>query len=159
MNYVNYDYYLKLYGEEAIKEAEFNRFVWEASKKVDTYTTGIDGVKKLSLAFPEDENGAESIRRCICKIVDLMARIGKIEAQERALDEYITREDGIMHGKVVTSVTAGNESVSYGTGNINKAFSDPAEREKMYKTIITDCLSGVADNNGVYLLYMGVYPR
>ena len=157
MIYVDYEYYFKLYGEDAVKESIFNLYAWEACKKVDVYTTGVDGVKKLSVAFPEDEESIEAVMRCICKLVDLMARIGKIEAQERSIGEYIIKEDGTMHGRVVTSVAAGNESVSYGTGNVNRAFSDLAEREKMYKTIITDCLSGVTDNNGVNLLYMGVY--
>jgi hypothetical protein len=42
---------------------------------------------------------------------------------------------------------------------IDKALSDPAVKEKLFRDTIREGLSGVADANGVNLLYMGVYPR
>lgn len=158
MIYVDFEYYNKLYGEDAAKESEYNKFAWEACKKVDAYTMGADGVKKLSVAFPVDVEDAEIVKRCVCKLIHLMARIGEIEAIERSVSGYVTREDGAVHGKIVTSASAGNESVSYGNG-FDNAILDLNEREKMYKSIIISYLSGVTDSNGINLLYMGAYPK
>lgn len=155
--YVEYEFYTSLYGTDAIKEAEFNRLSWEACKKVDYHTTGVDGLKKLKHFFPVDEEDAEAVKRCVCKLIDTMQ---KMQIEENAFG-YVTREDGTFQGKLVSSVSAGNESISYSVGKnaINIAASDSATREKLYMDIITEYLSGVTDSNGVNLLYMGVYPR
>lgn len=155
--YVEYEFYTSLYGADAIKEAEFNRLSWEACKKVDYHTTGVDGLKKLKHFFPVDEEDAEAVKRCVCKLIDT---IQKMQIEENA-SGYVTREDGTVQGKIVSSVSAGNESTSYSVGKnaINIAASDSATREKLYMDIITEYLSGVTDSNGVNLLYMGVYPR
>jgi hypothetical protein len=54
-------------------------------------------------------------------------------------------------------------SVSYSTGSAKTAadiaVTDRKERKKMIDETIRDYLSGVADANGVNLLYMGVYPH
>lgn len=155
--YVEYEFYTSLYGADAIKEAEFNRLSWEACKKVDYHTTGVDGLKKLKHFFPVYEEDAEAVKRCVCKLIDTMQ---KMQIAENA-SGYVTREDGTIQGKLVSSVSAGNESISYSVGKnaINIAASDSAAREKLYMDIITEYLSGVTDSNGVNLLYMGVYPR
>ena len=67
-----------------------------------------------------------------------------------------------MHGKVVSSVSAGNESISYSVGSdtaINLAVKDLEARKKLIYATIREHLSGAKDANGVNLLYMGVYPR
>lgn len=155
--YVEYEFYTSLYGTDAIKEAEFNRLSWEACKKVDYHTTGVDGLKKLKHFFPVYEEDAEAVKRCVCKLIDTMQ---KMQIAEDA-SGYVTREDGTVQGKLVSSVSAGNESISYSAGKnaINASVNDSAVREKLYMDIITEYLSGVTDSNGVNLLYMGVYPR
>ena len=155
--YVEYEFYTSLYGADAIKEAEFNRLLWEACKKVDYHTTGVDGLKKLKHFFPSDEEDAEAVKRCVCKLIDAMHKVNLAEDASG----YVVKEDGTLQGKLVASVSAGNESISYSAGKnaINTAANDSAAREKLYMDIITEYLSGVTDANGVSLLYMGVYPR
>ena len=155
--YVEYEFYTSLYGADAIKETEFNRLSWEACKKVDYHTTGVDGLKKLKHFFPSDEEDAEAVKRCVCKLIDTMQKVNLAEDASG----YVAREDGTLQGKLVASVSAGNESISYSAGKnaINTAANDSATREKLYMDIITEYLSGVTDANGVNLLYMGVYPR
>ena len=154
--YVEYEFYTSLYGTDAIKETEFNRLLWEACKKVDYHTTGVDGLKKLKHFFPREED-AEAVKRCVCKLIDVMQKVNLAEDASG----YVVREDGTLQGKLVASVSAGNESISYSAGKnaINTAANDSAAREKLYMDIITEYLSGVTDSNGVNLLYMGVYPR
>lgn len=165
MGYVDYAYYSVLYGENALSEADFNRLSWEAERKLDLNTTGIDGVKKLKVAFPTDEDDAEAVKRCICKLIEIE---GNIEAATKRVTDaqgYILRDDGNLQGKVVTSVSAGNESVSFsakdGSANatlIDKAMSDKTMQEQLYRDTITEYLSGITDANGISLLYMGAYP-
>lgn len=156
--YVDYEYFSSLYGEQALSEEVFNRFSWEACKVVDHHTAGVDGVKKLKYFFPVDEDDIEAIKRCICELIQTMQ---KINLAEQNITGYTIREDGSVQGRVVTSVSAGNESISYSVGKtaFDTALNDLALREKFYGDIVRRYLSGVADLNGVNLLYMGKYPK
>ncbi len=164
MGYVDYEFYKSIYGKKAIPEADFNRLSWDACRKLDIATTGIDNAKKLKVAFPVDEDDAETVRRCVCKLIEIATAIEHAEETARSAQGYITREDGSLQGKVVSSVSAGNEAISYsvsGSSNatlFDKALSDKAVREQLYRNTITEYLSGIADANGVNLLFMGRYP-
>lgn len=160
--YVDYEFFTKLYGSDAVPHTDFNRFLWDACKKLDYYTTGVDGVKKLQVAFPTDD-GAESVKRCVCALINLMSNINQAEHNLRSATGFIQKEDGTVQGKVVSSVSAGNESISYSakTSNttlIEQAVSDRKVREQLFADTIKEYLSGVTDSNGVNLLYMGTYP-
>lgn len=161
MEYIRQDYYKGLYGD--ISKEEFSRLSWEACRRLDVLTTGIDGVKKLKLFFPTDEDDAEAVKRCACKIVNILHQIEAAEASANAGRGYETTEQGIR-GKVISSVSAGNESISYTTKAgaetaIDKAVSSVSSREKLLDGTIREYLSGVTDANGVNLLYMADYPR
>lgn len=162
MEYVDYGYYQALYGNKAIPDADFNRLSWEACRKLDVMTSGVDNVKKLKAAFPVNEDDAEAVRRCICKLIDAMSQIEKTADAINQGRGYVETVNGLQ-GKIVSSVSAGNESVSYSAGGrnetvIDKAIADKAAQDKLYADIITECLSGATDANGVNLLYMGRYP-
>lgn len=161
--YVDYEFYKALYGSDAVSESEFNRFSWVASKKIEKYTTGVDGVKKLQVAFPTDKEGQEAVKRCLCALIELTSNIVQAENNAKANTGYIEREDGTLLGKVVTSISAGNEKISYSTGEasatlISRAVEDKTMREQLFRDTIKEYLSGVTDANGVNLLYMGTYP-
>lgn len=164
MAYVDYEYYKSLYGDKAIPEADFNRLSWDACRKLDIATTGIDNVRKLQVAFPTDEYSAETVRRCACELVRIAYELEQAEERVRASQGYITREDGTVISKQVASVSAGTESISYATGGssggstlIDTVLTDKVAQEQLYKDIINEYLSGVEDANGVNLLYMGRY--
>lgn len=163
MGYVDYKYYQPLYGE--ISQEDFNRLSWEASRKLDIATTGIDNYCKLRQAFPADKYAKEAVKRCACVLINTMYQLAQAEAAATAAQGYTRREDGSLQGKVVTSVSAGNESISYsaqGTGQktmLSEALADANAREKMYQDIIREYLYGISDANGVNLLYMGEYPK
>lgn len=165
MAYVSYGDYTGLYGENAIDEKTFNRLSWYAEKKIDINTTGVDGVKKLKIAFPAEEEDIAAIKRCAMSLIDIMYRIEQAEENLKSAQGYVKREDGSLQGKIVSSVSAGSESIHYAVGNetnaatlIDMVLSDKTAQEKLYKDTIFDCLSGVMDANGVNLLYMGRYP-
>ena len=161
MGYVTYDYYKSIYGEDSMPETDFNRLSWEACRKVDTLT-----LNKLKFAFPTNEDDAEAVRRCVCKLIEIA---GQIEAANKRVTEgqgYITDESGALRGKVVSSVSSGSESISYtakaegGSTLIDAVLSDKAAQERLYRDTVREYLSLVPDSNGVNLLYAGIpYPR
>lgn len=160
MGYVTYDYYKSIYGEDSMPETDFNRLSWEAFRRVDALT-----LNKLKFAFPTNEDDAEAVRRCVCKLIEIA---GQIEAASKRVSEgqgYITDESGALRGKVVSSVSSGSESISYtakaegGSTLIDAVLSDKAAQEKLYNDTVKEYFSLILDSNGVPLLYRGLpYP-
>ena len=160
MGYVTYDYYKSIYGEDSMPETDFNRLSWEACRRVDTLT-----LNKLKFAFPTNEDDIETVRRCVCKLIELA---GQIEAANKRVLEgqgYTMDESGALRGKVVSSVSSGSESISYtakaegGSTLIDAVLSDKAEQEKLYNDTVKEYFSLILDSNGVPLLYRGLpYP-
>ena len=161
MNYIDYAYFIDLYGD-VISTQEFNFASWEAFRKLEYHTTGVDGIKKLKVAFPTDEDDAEAVKRCAAKMVYIAAQISAVEKSASKGRGYAETANGLQ-GKVISSVSAGNESVSFSTTSntatlIDKALNNKVVQEQLYRDTVTEYLSGVKDANGVNLLYMGVYP-
>ena len=158
--YIQYEEYTSLY--DPIDEKLFNRFSYDACRYLDRLTTGVDGVKKLKVAFPVDEDSAISVKHCAGKVINILLQIQEAEQSASVGRGYEKTESG-LRGKVVSSVSAGNESISYSAGSqitaIDAAVSDMASRDNLIFATIRQYISGVQDANGVNLLYMGVYPR
>lgn len=163
MAYVDYEYYKSLYGEENISEIDFNRVLWSAEREVDKATTGIDGVKKLKVAFPVDEDDAEVVKRCVVELVNFLYKLEEAEKNANSLYQLTERHDGTLQGKVISSVSAGNESISFAVGKssdtaLGNAVKGFQSREETIYQLIRSCLSGVSDAKGVNLLFAGRYP-
>ena len=87
----------------------------------------------------------------------------KAENSLNAMSQYTERTDGSLQGKVVSSVSAGNESISYAVGKsadtaISNAIKDLQSKDMAVYQFITSRSSGVSDANGVNLLFGGRYP-
>ena len=152
--YADIAFYKSLYGE--IAETEYARLAGHAAKLLDKYTTGIDGVQKLRVAFPADHDAQEWVKRCECAVLDLLSRVEKAEAAATAHKSA----NGQNVAGAVSSVSSGSESISYiASGSaINAAAADISTRERLIAATIREYLCGVKDAKGVNLLYMGVYP-
>ena len=162
MAYIDYEYYKSLYGEEKMQEAEFNRVLWDAEREIDKATSGIDGVKKLKIAFPLGDDG-EIVKRCIVELVNFLSKLEEAEKNANSLYQMTERHDGALQGKVISSVSAGNESISYAVGKsadtaISNAIKDLHSKDMAVYQFIASKLSGVSDLNNVNLLYAGRYP-
>lgn len=162
--YIDHSFYTSIYGD--IPEADFNRLLWDSQRRLDNETTGIDGYRKLQEAFPTNEYDNESVKRCLCKLVDTAKQIEEAEESARNARGYVQRTDGSYQSKIVASASAGNESISYASGSssatitaIDTALANFSEREKLYHNIIVESLMGIKDANGINLLYMGRYPH
>lgn len=162
MAYATYEQVAALYPE--IAEADYTRLSFLADREIDRLTTGVDGVRKLAVAFPSDEFGAAAVVRCEAEIINLMAQIEEAEAAMKAAASYTQRADGSYAAGAVASVSSGSESISYASFSaapktaVTVAASDMAAREKLYADKVRLYLSGITDANGVSLLYGGVYP-
>jgi hypothetical protein len=161
MAYITYTEYKSFCGGD-MDDVSFSRLEWEARKKLNYYTTGVDGYAKLKHAFPIDPDDAESVKRCMCKVVSILNQIEAAEQLADAVRGYTETENGLQR-KVISRVESGNESISYMEGNgissvIDAAVSDSFAREKLLRDTIREYLSGASDANGVNLLFLGRYP-
>lgn len=163
MAYVDYEYYKSLYGEKAIPETEFTRLLWDAEREIDKATSGVDGVKKLRVAFPTSNYDAEVVKRCVVELVNFLYKLEEAENNANSVGQYTERADGSLQGKVVSSVSAGNESISYAVGKsaetaISNATKSLQDKDMTVYAFITSRLYGTSDANGVNLLFGGRYP-
>lgn len=159
-SYVDYKFYKDLYGENAVPESDFKRISWEAQKRVDNLTFG-----KLKFAFPTNEDDAEAVKRCVCKLIEVAVAIESANKRVSDSQGYVSDDNGV-HGKVISSISSGSESISYtaksesGSTLIDAVLSDKAAQDKLYADTVKEYLAGVPDANGVNLLYAGIpYPK
>ncbi len=156
--YVTIDDYNAFYSD-GIQQDEFNRFALEADRVLDQATTGIDNVRKLKIAFPVDD--ADIVKGCACRIINLLKQISDAEAAAESARGYTEGAAGLQ-GKTVSSMSSGNESVSFSSSSnataIDRAIASPTARNQLITNVINVCLSGIEDANGVNLFYMGPYP-
>ena len=164
MIYADIEKYNTLFPSDPVDS--FDRLAWDASRLMDNLTTGVDGIKKLKFSYPTDEDDAEAVARCACNLVHLLYRLEVLAEQAEQATGYTKNDDGTYQSNLVSSRSAGNESISYANGsNLSKATimsaaaSDPLTREKLLRDTCTASLTGVHDANGVNLLYMGNYPE
>lgn len=164
MAYIDYEYFESINPESGITESEFSILLRKAEREIDKATSGVDNVRKLKVAFPTDVYDAETVKECVCDIVKMLHEIDKIEKMADSFRGAVERPDGTFVGKVVTNVSAGNESIGFSTNGfsfettLSNAAKGIKEKEITIKEFIYGCLSGVTDANGVNLLYDGKYP-
>ena len=146
---VSYAEFIAVYGSDALTLTAFNRFEFDAEVILDDWTTGIDGVRKLRVAFPTDPIDVAAIKRCVIELTKASADIDNIVQLSASGD-----------GGVVASKSSGSESISYrnDTSALLAAAKDVGTREAYVGMIVRRYLSGRSDANGVNLLYGGVYP-
>lgn len=154
MAYAEYSDYASMYGD--MEASRFDRLRFEASKAMDANTTGVDGVRKLRVAFPEDE--AEAIRYCCCKLIRILDQIERTADAGAVTD----RGDGTFASSIVTSVSSGSESMTFAQASasaVGNAAIDKGAKNALIMSTIREYLEGITDSNGVFLLYQGRYPN
>lgn len=159
--YISFAQFTTLY--DSIDENLFNRLAFDAERTIDNHTTGLDGVKKLRVAFPTAEYDAAAVMQCAGNVENLLHQIHEAEQTLNTARGYTETENG-LRGNVISQIQSGSESISYSeakhsTSSIDAAVADKTVRDKMIASTIREHLSGIKDANGVNLLYMGRYPR
>lgn len=159
--YVDFDHYKSIYGDRAIAEIDFNFFIRTAQRELDRATTG-----KLKFAFPTDESAVESVKDCLCELVNVFYKIDKIESSNlESQGTTIDETTGAIRGRVMTSKSSGSESMSFSAtaaraddSTYMRAAAEPNAKKQLLKDTVDEFLTGVDDNNGINLLYLGPYP-
>lgn len=159
--YITFEQFGMLY--DPIEEKLFNRLSFDAERLMDNHTTGVDGIKKLRIAFPTDEYAITAVMHCAGSIVNLLNQIHKAEQAAEIGRGYTETAQGLQR-KIISRVESGNEAISYSetklsNSSIDAAVADKSVRDAIIASTIKEYLSGVTDANGVGLLYMGPYPR
>lgn len=158
MSYADYAFYKNTYYGETIPEDAFLRFAERASEKLDAVTFG-----RLEEKMPQKETAYIKIQKAVCAVADALYQVDLIRKSTMESVGVITNQDGTVKGKMVTSVSSGSESISYGTASgsassnaYSKAAADAGEEQRLVMSIITGYLAGVTDDNGICLLYAGL---
>ena len=159
--YITFEQYGTLYDQ--MEEKLFNRLLFDAERMIDNHTTGLDGVKKMRFAFPNEEYAVAAVMHCAGNIVNLLYQIHEAESVAAMGRGYTETEQGLQR-KIISRVESGSEAISYSEtklshSSIDAAASDKAVRDQIISSTIREYLSGVTDANGVNLLYMGPYPK
>lgn len=158
MAYTDYEFYTTKYYGDTVPESEFPKYVDRASDRIDmiTFDRLVDGL-------PEDERANTKVQKAVCAVAEALYQIDQIKKASMETVGTVTREDGTVSGKVVSSVSSGSESISYVTGAsggssdiYSQAAMDKKVENVLLRKIATEYLAGVTDNKGVCLLYAGL---
>lgn len=157
--YADFEYYQTVYGGAVFGSAPaYEPYRRKAERRIDLITT-----EKLSFAFPVEEKAADTVRDTVCEMAEFLYQVDCYKQAADSAVGIIAQSDGTVKGKVIKSVSSGAESVTYSSaGDIKTAVSEAARDRKVLDTevysITRSNLAGVADANGINLLYAGPYP-
>lgn len=156
MAYTDYKFYTKKYFEKIIPENEFREYAERASDCIDNYT-----MDRLVDGLPENERAELKVQKAVCAVANEMYRIEQAKKASMDAIRTIQREDGTVVNKTVSSVSSGNESISYANWNSQSnrysvAATNVQEEKKLLLEAAVSYLFNVTDDNGVHLLYRGI---
>lgn len=158
MAYADYKFYTEKYYGDTVPESDFPKYAERASDRIDSVT-----FDRLVNGFPEEERAVTKVKKSVCAVADALYQIDQIKKASMESVGTVTREDGTVVSKAVSSVSSGSESISFATGSSGgtesiygqSAIDKKVESVLLYQ-IATEYLSGVTDNKGICLLYAGM---
>lgn len=158
MAYADYKFYTEKYYGDTVPESDFTKYSDRASDRIDMIT-----FDRLADGLPDDERSQTKIKKAVCALADAIYQIDQIKKASMETVGTVTREDGTVVNKAVSSVSSGAESISYVTGTsgsntdiYSQAAMDKKVENVLLRQIVTDYLSGVVDKKGICLLYAGL---
>ena len=158
MAYADYQFYTEKYYGDTVPESDFPKYAEHASDRIDAIT-----FDRLVNGFPEEERAVTKVKKAVCAVAEAMYQIDQIKKASMESVGTVTREDGTVVSKSVSSISSGSESISFVTGNsggtesiyVQAAVDKKVESVLLYQ-VATEYLSGVTDNKGICLLYAGM---
>ena len=158
MAYADYQFYTEKYYGDTVPESDFQKYAERASDRIDAIT-----FDRLVNGFLEEERAVTKVKKAVCAVADALYQIDQIKKASMETIGTVTREDGTVVSKAVSSVSSGAESISYVTGTTgsntdiySQAAMDKKVENVLLRQIATDYLAGVVDKNGICLLYAGM---
>lgn len=158
MAYADYQFYKEKYYGDTVPESDFPKYADRASDRIDmiTFDRLVDGL-------PEEERAVTKVKKAVCAVADVLYQIDQIKKASMETVGTVTREDGTVLSKAVSSVSSGSESISFTTGPsggtesiYGQAAVDKKVESVLLYQIATEYLSGVTDKKGICLLYAGL---
>lgn len=158
MAYADYQFYTEKYYGDTVPESDFPKYSERASDRIDaiTFDRLIDGL-------PENERAQTKVKKSVCAVADALYQIDQIKKASIESVGTVTREDGTVVSKAVSSISSGSESISFATGssgNTESIYGQAALDKKVESVLLyqvaTEYLSGVTDKKGICLLYAGL---
>lgn len=132
--YADYEFYKNKYFGNVISEEDFPRFEDRAEDKLNYLT--MDRIVNLLIKKPNgdfelnDSKISFSIKKAVCRLAEAIYDIEQADKMYRDTVGF-TADNGITTGKVVKSVSAGAESITYSdTVSQNSAISDIVKADK-----------------------------
>lgn len=157
MAYTDYEFYKSKFYGDIVPESDFLKYAERASDRIDQYT-----FDRLVDGLPDNERVKTKVQKAVCAVADTMYQIDQIKKASMDTIGTIQREDGTVVNKAVSSVSSGNESISYVTGsNISSnvyahASVDKKVENALLLNVATEYLAGATNDKGICLLYAGL---
>ena len=165
MAYADYEFYEKNYFGNVVPEADFPRLSERASDWLDTVT-----FDRLADGLPSDERTQKRIQKAVCVLSETLYQIEQAEKQAMQIvaSGVSTGESGADNRTgVITSRSAGTESISYATpqqlGSAAKEWSalyaaagDVSKTNDLLLKTALPLLMGVRTGDGIPILYAGI---
>lgn len=160
MAYADYDFYANDFLGSAVPVDLFPQMSERASAWIDTLTND-----RLADGLPTNERHQKRIKMAVCELAEVYYQLYLAETQGIATATMEQKSDGTTG--IVTSKSAGSESVSYatpqqigsGAQSWSKIYSVVGDRQKtddlLLKTALP-LLMGVRTDDGIPILYAGV---
>lgn len=148
--YSTSQFYVEEYFGNEIPLDDINKYLSRASDELDTLTYG-----RLIKAYPTEQIYDEKVQKAVCAVAECLY---KIEEQRKAVASRIDT-DGKYTGPI-SSIKAGEESVSYASVNSSSSvYSAAAASKEAQNQLIAETavryIANVPDANGINLLYAG----
>lgn len=157
MAYTDYEFYKSKFYGDTVPESDFLKYAERASDRIDQYT-----FDRLVDGLPDNERVKTKVQKAVCAVADTMYQIDQIKKASMDTIGTIQREDGTVVNKAVSSISSGNESISYVTKNDTssnvyaQASVDKKVENGLLLNVATEYLAGVTNDKGVCLLYAGL---
>lgn len=165
MAYADYEFYTTSYFDSVVPETDFPRLAERASDFIDTMT-----FDRLVDGLPANERSQKRIKKVVCSLAELMYQI---ELAEKNATNAATSGTSTTIGSggsttgIVTSVSSGNESISYATPQqkasgakewsaVYAAAGDVQKTNDLLLKTALPLLMGVRTDDGVPVLYAGL---
>ena len=158
MAYADYQFYTTTYYGDTVPESDFPKYAERAGDRIDSIT-----FDRLVNGFPEEERAVTKVKKAVCAVAEALYQIDQIKKASMETVGTVTREDGTVVSKAVSSISSGSESISFATGssgNTESIYGQAAVDKKVESVLLyqvaTEYLSGVTDKKGICLLYAGL---
>lgn len=154
MAYADVTFYKTKYYGDTVPDESLEKYLDKASDRIDmiTFDRLVDGL-------PDDERAQTKVKKAVCAVADCLYQIDEVKKASMATVGTVTREDGTMTGKMVSSVSSGAESISYVTGTAggssdiySQAAMDKKVENVLLRQVATEYLANVGDKKGINLL-------